>query len=415
MDVDNLPEHELPGLLRAAALTAKEKLHQLTDAEKDELQHWLEQKTQHQEWYDSLRSGDGLSRLNTDYSKFTAAAQPALADFHRQHFPQPTPSRTTKILRASWIRYAAAVFLLLAVAWYFMPRQQPKLAQQPPKPIQQQILPGQEGAILTLADGSTIELDSVGNGVVAQQSGADLSVSNGQLRYKANGKSSAEETFNTLTTPKGRQYKIILPDGSAAWLNAASSIRFPTQFTQNARRVAISGEVYFEVAAMKKAGETLPFIVNADNRFEVEVLGTHFNINAYADEPVLNTTLLQGKVAVTAQRPEGRQKVVLKPGEQAAMALRGGEAGKMTVRPGDPGKVLAWKNGVFDFDDVGIEEVMRQLKRWYDIDVKYAAGVPKIEFVGKMTRDIPLEGLLIALEKSNVHFRLEGRTLIVLP
>ncbi len=417
MDIDDIPEHELPALLRAAKLTVYGKLDQLSDIEKEELQIWLDQNPQHQEWHAFVNKGDGLSELNKEYSTFKADASKELEAFHQQHFQKPetaAPPRTARLLHLSWIRYAAAVLLLLAGAWYFWPVKPVELAKQEPKAIQQ-ILPGQEGAILTLADGSTILLDSVGNGIVAHQSGADLSVKNGQLEYNTAGKAAAEETFNTLTTPKGRQYKILLPDGTTAWLNAASSIRFPTQFTSSARRVVIRGEVYFEVAAMKKAGETVPFIVNADERFEVEVLGTHFNVNAYTDEPVLNTTLLEGKVAVTANRQGRRQKVVLKPGEQASLTMRGDVADNMIIKPGDIGKVMAWKNGVFDFEDAKIDEVMRQLKRWYDIEVKYESGIPDIEFVGKMTRDIPLNGLLIALEKSNVHFRLEGRTLIVMP
>jgi ferric-dicitrate binding protein FerR (iron transport regulator) len=145
----------------------------------------------------------------------------------------------------------------------------------------------------------------------------------------------------------------------------------------------------------------------------VEVLGTQFNVNAYADEPTLNTTLLEGKVAVTSSR--SGQQVVLQPGEQASLQMQAGAQRELTVKKAAIDKVMAWKNGVFDFEDARIDEVMRQLKRWYDIEVKYESGVPDIEFVGKMTRDIPLNGLLIALEKSNVHFRLEGRTLIVTP
>jgi transmembrane sensor len=417
MNEANIPDDELLALLRAAKLAAYEKLDQLPDTERRELEDWLQQKTQHEEWRKSLNSGDALPELNREYATFEAAAAKALEAFHRQHMlPSETtePTHPVKFLYRSWIRYAAAILLLIGAAWFFFPgkkAEQAKQTHKEPTPV----MPGQEGAVLTLADGSTIRLDTVGNGVVAHQGGADLSVKNGELQYKQAGKASVEETFNTLTTPKGRQFKMLLPDGTMVWLNAASSIRFPTQFTGNTRRVAITGEVYFEAAAMKKAGILVPFIVNAGNRFEVEVLGTHFNVNAYADEPALNTTLLEGKVAVTVNRPDGKQKVILKPGDQASLTMHGDIAAKMTVKAGDMEKVMAWKNGVFDFEDARIDEVMRQLKRWYDIDVKYESGVPDIEFVGKMTRDIPLSGLLIALEKSNVHFRLEGRTLIVMP
>ncbi|SEW52814.1 FecR family protein [Chitinophaga arvensicola] len=416
MNETPMPEDELPALLRAAKLIAYEKLDQLSEAEREELQDWLQQKSQHQEWSTWLSEGNSLSELSKEYAAFKAATTEALEAFHQQHLrpaEREKPSRAVTLLHFSWIRYAAAILLLLAVAWFFLPGKNTELARQTPKEATP-VMPGQDGAILTLADGSTILLDAVGNGIVAHQGGADLSVKNGQLAYNAAGKASEEITFNKLTTPKGRQFKIQLPDGTIAWLNAASSIRFPTQFTGDTRRVDISGEVYFEAAAMVKAGKVIPFIVNADNRFEVTVLGTRFNVNAYADEPALNTTLLEGKVAVGMNRKSGRQQIILKPGDQASLTMRGDMVENMVVRAGDLGKVMAWKNGVFDFEDARIDEVMRQLKRWYDIDVKYESGVPDIEFVGKMTRDIPLNGLLIALEKSNVHFRLEGRTLIVM-
>ena len=329
----------------------------------------------------------------------------------RKELQSRVEPKSGRMIKFWWA--AAAVLVLFAGLWYFNKDQKTiQTAEVQPKPVNE-ITAGQEGALLTLADGSTLVLDSMGNGILSHQNGADLLLSNGQLEYKKAGEVAGEETYNTLSTPKGRQFRIMLPDGSVAWLNAASSIRFPTRFTKDVRRVEINGEVYFEAAAMKKDGQKVPFIVNANNRFEVEVLGTHFNVNAYSDEPALNTTLLEGKVSVTSMR--SGKKVILQPGEQASLQTQSGTQLELIVRKADAGKVMAWKNGVFDFDDARIDEVMRQLKRWYDIEVKYESGVPDIEFVGKMTRDIPLNGLLIALKKSNVHFRLEGRTLIVTP
>jgi transmembrane sensor len=319
-------------------------------------------------------------------------------------------------IRKFWSFAAAAIVLLVAGLWIFTNEKNPGQPQQ--QPVQQiaEIAPAQEGAILTLADGSKMVLDSMGNGTISHQQGTELVLKNGQLEYRTEGTIAGEEKYNTISTPKGRQFRIILPDGTVAWLNAASSIRFPTRFTKDVRRVEISGEVYFEAASFVKEKKKIPFIVNADNRFEVEVLGTHFNVNAYTDEPALHTTLLEGKVAITMMnKAGGREKITLKPGQQASLKMRNGYVEEIIVLTGDIDKVMAWKNGVFDFEDARIDEVMRQLKRWYDIEVKYESGVPDIEFVGKMTRDIPLNGLLIALEKSNVHFRLEGRTLIVTP
>lgn len=331
----------------------------------------------------------------------------------RQGLQSRVNPRFRRIQQFWWVA-AAAVLLLISGVWLFSNnnKTEPTAKQQLIKT--EEIAPGQEGAILTLADGSTMLLDSLGNGKITQQNGAELLLTNGQLEYKKTGEEKNNtETYNTLTTPKGRQFRIMLPDGTVAWLNAASSIRYPTIITNNVRRVYITGEVYFEAATVLQSGKKTPLIVNADNKFEVEVLGTHFNVNAYADEPALNTTLLEGKVAVTSALT--RQKVILEPGQQASLKIHGTPQQELIVQKAAIGKVMAWKNGVFDFEDAKIDEVMRQLKRWYDIDVVYESGIPDIEFVGKMTRDIPLSGLLIALEKSNVHFRLEGRTLVVRP
>lgn len=325
---------------------------------------------------------------------------------------QSRVGKRAPLIQRYWWGAAAAMLLLVAGAWFLTSEKKQQETAQTQQPQIAEIPPGQEGAVLTLADGSKVLLDTMGNGVFTHQNGAALYLQNGQLEYKKSGEADGTGTYNTLATPKGRQFRIVLPDGTVAWLNAASSIRYPTGFTKDIRRVDITGEVYFEAAAATKQGKKIPFVVNADNRFEVEVLGTHFNVNAYADEPLLNTTLLEGKVAVTGVRT--KQKVVLEPGQQASLQTKSG-AKELSVRKAATGKVMAWKNGVFDFDDARIDEVMRQLKRWYDIDVKYESGVPDIEFVGKMTRDIPLNGLLIALEKSNVHFRIEGRTLVVTP
>jgi len=313
-----------------------------------------------------------------------------------------------------WWMAAAAMLLLVAGIWFFTSDNKTATPGTQQHKQTAEIEPGKEGAILTLADGSKVLLDLMGNGTITHQNGAELLLQNGQLDYKTAGETGGEEIFNSLSTPKGRQFRVLLPDGTVAWLNAASSIRFPTRFTKDVRRVEITGEVYFEAATVIRNGKKIPFIVNADNRFDVEVLGTHFNVNAYADEPALNTTLLEGKVAITTDIKGEKKRIVLLPGQEASLTMRAGSIEKAVTRTADIDKAMAWKNGVFDFEDARIDEVMRQLKRWYDIDVKYEAGVPDIEFIGKMTRDIPLSGVMIALEKSNVHFRLEGRTLIVL-
>lgn len=267
------------------------------------------------------------------------------------------------------------------------------------------IAPGKNGAVLTLADGSQVELDSLGNGVIATQNGAKVRLQNGQVVYDGTGEP-AGTAFNTMTTPRGRQFRITLPDDTKVWLNAASSLRYPTAFTGKERRVEVTGEAYFEVAKNKD----MPFRVVINNTTEVQVLGTHFNINAYANEPSINTTLLEGRIGVMVNSPSYRKGAILKPGQQAQISN-----GIKVADDVDIDKVMAWKNGVFNFEGATLEQFLRQVERWYDIDVEYEKGIPAITFWGKMTRDIPLSGLLVVLQKSNVHFRLEGRKLIVLP
>jgi ferric-dicitrate binding protein FerR (iron transport regulator) len=207
-----------------------------------------------------------------------------------------------------------------------------------------------------------------------------------------------EILYNTMSTPRGRQFEITLPDGTHVWLNAASSIRYPTVFAGNERKVELDGEAYFEVTKNAKQ----PFIVRARNKATIEVLGTSFNISAYENEKSLNTTLLDGSVKVNG--------TILKPGQQARVT----DAVRVTDHA-DIDKVMAWQRGFFNFEGATLEEVMQQLERWYDIDVEYEQGIPDIEFGGEMSRNMSLNGVLVALEKSGIHYRLEGRKLIVLP
>lgn len=304
---------------------------------------------------------------------------------------------------------AAAVFIVLVgMGFYLFNATQQTAA--PDKPLaavtsDKEIKPGAEGALLTLSDGSVLVLDSLGNGLVTMQNGTQVILKNGQLVYDPNNTDPATIGYNTMTTPKGRQFQLVLPDGSKVWLNAASSIHYPTLFTGDERLVEITGEAYFEVAH----NAAKPFKVKVNNATTIEVLGTHFNVNAYSNEETINTTLLEGAVRVSGTNG----KTVLVPGQQARTS---GDGSSKVVNAVNTGKVIAWKNGVFDFEDASLEEVMRQLERWYDIEVVYEKNIPKLEFFGKMGKDLSLDIVLRGLEKSNVHFRVEAnRKLVVLP
>ena len=310
-----------------------------------------------------------------------------------------------------WRRLAVAASIALLVSvggWFWLTRapstETVKTAGKPSK--NGDILPGGNKALLTLDDGSTIILDSTSNGIVAQQGGATvLKSGNGQLAYDVSQKGSEKILYNTLITPRGGQYQLVLPDGSKVWLNSGSSIRYPTSFTGKERKIHLSGEAYFEVA--KNAA--MPFKVNVNGKTEVEVLGTHFNINSYTDEPSINTTLLEGRMRVTSFASHDTR--LIAPGEQAQLK----ENGQIDVnRSVNIDQVMAWKNGVFNFDDADLPIVLRQLSRWYDIDIVYEGPVPQREFGGKMQRDLNLSQILRILEKNNVHYKTEKQKLIIM-
>lgn len=306
------------------------------------------------------------------------------------------------VYRLRRFRYsaAAAAILVIAVSIFMLTRHH---KQQPAVEVVSTIIPpGGNRASLTLAGGKVIFLDSIANGQLAVQGSTIITKNDeGQISYNASGTATALE--NTLTTPRGGQYQLTLPDGTRVWINAASSITYPTAFTGNKRTVRIKGEAYFEVAQHKNQ----PFIVQVQDGLQVEVLGTNFNVNVYPDEPSIRTTLISGSVKVQYQD----KALLLKPLQQAQLTEQ-----KLTLNPQpDIDETLAWKNGSFSFNKAPLDIVMRQLSRWYDIDVVYTNGVPAIRFEGEMKRDLNLSEVLNILRKMEVHCKLDGRKLIVLP
>lgn len=317
-------------------------------------------------------------------------------------------------LKTPWLRYAAILLLIAGTITYFYTttpsfRRNPEVAHTQQVTAPQEILPGSNKAILTLSDGSTIILDSAGTGDIAREGNTKiLKVNAGSISYRS-AASGGEVLYNTISTPKGGQYQVTLPDGTNVWLNAVSSIRFPTSAADKERIVEITGESYFEIAPDKNK----PFYVKVGN-MTIQVLGTSFNVNAYDNESSINTTLLEGAVRVQAGDKSAGNEVSLKPGQQASVSRKAGEsiAVKNKVRMEN---ILAWKNGVFNFDGANLGEVMRQLERWYNIEVVYEKGIPNLEFVGKMRRDLKLSDVLRGLEVSEVHFKTEGRKVTVMP
>jgi len=309
--------------------------------------------------------------------------------------------------RYLWPKIAAAAVLIFSLGLYWWSgKDQSPIAQQSAPTVQlADIPPGGNKAILTLGDGSSIMLDSAKNGSLASQGSTNVTKSKkGELVYNASGNSDQAVVFNTVATPKGGQYHIVLPDGSKVWLNAASSLRFPTAFRGKERKVEITGEVYFEVAHNAK----MPFIVKAGET-EIAVLGTHFNVMAYPDEKALKTTLLEGSVKVS----RGGKSAMLAPGQQASIR---NIADNIRVADNvDMEKEMAWKNGYFQFQDDNLENIMRQISRWYDVDVTYEGNPGKETFTGRLPRNGNVSKVFKILSLSGVKFKIEGKSVIVTP
>jgi len=267
------------------------------------------------------------------------------------------------------------------------------------------ILPGGNKAVLTLGNGQQISLSDQKNGTIAKDNTAEISkTGDGQVNYQAASANSAI-TYNTLTTPKGGQYTVVLADGTKVVLNAASSLKYPTSFSGNSRVVELTGEGYFEVAHNKAK----PFRVMSNGQ-TIEVLGTHFNINAYNDEPSIKTTLLVGSVKVTA----GNTNVMLKPGEQSQLSLNDAEH-HISVATVNTEEAVAWKNGLFEFNNASVKEVMKCAARWYDIDVNYSHNyVPKVRITGRMSRNVDLSGLVQLLRFEGIKLNVNGKKVEVI-
>ena len=267
--------------------------------------------------------------------------------------------------------------------------------------VQNDVAPGGNKAVLTLANGRQIFLDSAHTGMLAQQGNAQIvKTDSGRLEYTIVQGKPAGIVYNTLMTPRGGQFKLRLPDGTDVWLNSASSIRYPTAFAEGERKVEITGEAYFEVAGDKAK----PFQVKVGD-MNVLVMGTHFNINAYADEGAVATTLLEGSVKVSS----GNKSATLKPGQQAVAASE-----LTIVNNANVEQIMAWKNGYFSFNQADLRTVLRMLERWYDIDVKYPDNIPVRHFTGELSRDLTLSQVISVLGEMDVKFKIEGKTLTVM-
>lgn len=310
-------------------------------------------------------------------------------------------------IKRNWYAAAAAAVVLCVLSVSFIFYLHSKRNSVPPVEFTTDILPGKNRATLTLSNGNPVDLSNTQTGHLINDAAVEFyKDKDGSLVYgfskNKHGKSVGEPNFNILTTPAGGQFNLILPDGSKVWLNASSSIKFPVDFSKAERKVYLTGEGYFEISKNKLK----PFHVHFGGQ-TIKVLGTHFNVNTYTDEPVSTTTLLEGKIQIFNQVSTS----VLVPGQQAS--LKDNE--KILIKNVDAEREIAWKNGVFEFKANDIKFIMRQLSRWYDVQVIYQGELPKDLFTGKIRRNMRLSDALKILSNQNIHFKIQKNTIIVLP
>jgi transmembrane sensor len=318
--------------------------------------------------------------------------------------------KNSKTVYTFWLGLAASVLILLGGAYFISDKKEHAIAKQDSSSSVgmttekfAEIIPGGHHALLITSDGKAIILDSMPNGLLTQQGNADVKKLGDLLEYKAPASFNRDTviSYNTVSTPRGGQYQIVLSDGSKVWLNAASSIRFPTAFSGSLREVELTGEAYFEVAKNKEK----PFQVKVRD-LKIAVLGTHFNVKAYEDEAETKTSLLEGSVKII----QGKEAGLLKPGQQAVINFKDD---KVKIATADMVEVIAWKNGLFRFEGANIETIMREIGRWYDVEIVYAGKVPLRRFEGKINRNAGLSEVLRILELSNVKFSIAGKKIIV--
>lgn len=313
--------------------------------------------------------------------------------------------------------FALAAMILMAITtgiYFYTSRETADTVQFTEIGIKNDILPGYNKAILTLSDGSKISLDDAANGLLASQGNIAITkTENGEIIYEKNEWDKRKNVtdrsvINTIQTPKGGKYQVRLPDGSKVWLNSASALSYPTAFTGSERKVILKGEAYFEIAPNKN----VPFRVESDDQI-VEVLGTHFNINSYDDEDFTKTTLIEGsvKVILNTKTKLSSGAKFLKPGEQS---LTNSSKSGIRIENADTEKAIAWKNGYFKFKNTPIKEIMREVERWYDVELVYEGKIPTDEFTGFISNDVKISAVLKILEQSGgVKFSVKGKKLKV--
>ncbi len=353
------------------------------------------------EWYDHVNEGDTEIVVAEQETTLESTRARILLQLQEQICGTEKPAVVIISVRRKWLIGAAAAAAMLMIAGTYLWKQSGK---EQPSPTATITAPAPANrATLTLGNGTVVDLSKHEDGAILHQGGSTVSKEESMLVYEA-GKDGAQPVINKLNVPKGVQYRLVLPDGTKVWLNAASELQFPSAFTGSQRNVQLQGEGYFEVAANVQQ----PFTVQAAGT-RVEVLGTQFNVKAYHDEPGVQTALLQGSVRIVSGH---RINSILRPGEVATVTA--GNSLQIISDP-DTDQITAWKEGVFAFRNADIAEILREIGRWYDVEIVYEGPVTHRRFTGKVSREYSLSETLSVLLASNLHFRQEGKKIIVLP
>ncbi len=384
---------------RIAYLVAGYIRNTLSEQEQDELDNWVNESDENLQLFEDL-TDEAAIKENLHWMDQVQTEQSFTALKEKGAF---TTRKKKRALPNSWL---AAASILLVISLFFLVR----YSSQDPRPpalttLENQLLqPGGNKATLTLEDGAVIDLGSAVNGPIAFGKGSHVrKPADGELVYETKAFANRTTSVHTLSTPVGGQYQLQLPDGTKVWLNASSQLRYPTAFSKGERIVNLQGEAYFEVAPNKEAA----FKVLLANGAFVQVLGTRFNLFSYPEETAQEITLLEGQVRVTKEK----QSVLLLPGQQALLT----PAGIDTPTQVDTATAIAWKNGVFEFKDAGIETIMKQVERWYGATIIYEGEVNQL-FNASILRSEPLTKLLHLLELTGqVNFKIDKKTIYVLP
>ncbi|MDX3916961.1 MAG: DUF4974 domain-containing protein [Pseudosphingobacterium sp.] len=365
-----------------------------------------------QKYRDGKCTEEEKAMLETFYLQYEEGGAPELTSaqlraIERSRPGHPATVNTPVRFRPRLVAIAASILVLLSFfVWWFKLNHQNEDVNK----LAANIAPGGNRAVLTLSDGQKIDLDSAGIGTLGRQQGITVAkTEDGLLTYTVTEGKDISEGYNTIETPPGGQYRLNLPDGTKVWLNAASSVHFPVRFSGNSRTVELSGEAYFEVAAVKdRSGKLQPFVVNSGSQ-ELKVLGTHFNINAYNNEPAVTTTLLEGSVSL--KRKGAADNRTLSPGQQSRLSSTGWDIQEVDTR-----YAVAWKNGRIQFSNEDITTIMRMLSRWYNIKVTFDGDITGQRFTASVSRNRSISQILMALEATgHVHFKIEGKEVTVMP